>query len=42
MLDKEQIKLLDNMIWKRLLMLPEDTRISLHPDLRKIVSSEST
>ena len=42
MLDKEQIKLLDNMIRKRLLTLPEDTRISLHPILRKIVSLEST
>jgi hypothetical protein len=42
MLDKEQIKWLDNMIPKRLLTLPEDTRISLHPDLRKNVSSEST
>ena len=42
MLDEEQIKWLDNMIRKRLLMLHEDTRISLHPVLRIIVSSEST
>jgi hypothetical protein len=42
MLDKEQVKWLDNMIRKRWLMLPEDTRISLHPVFGKIVSLEST
>jgi len=42
MIDKEQIKWLDNMIGKRLLTLPEDTRVSLHPVFGKIVSSEST